>query len=108
MESAKLWVRDNCNMERMRHVVGSAGLESLLTVKAVPYALLALAAVTLLVKYFRETERRPGAWLRSRSRSLDPEKPTDVTTFAEKRMKPTDRAPGSMYAQQCSHLSPLV
>jgi hypothetical protein len=30
-----------------------------------------------------------------RSRSPDPEKPTDITTYAAKRMKPTERPPGS-------------
>ncbi|KAK6386555.1 hypothetical protein LTR65_008893 [Meristemomyces frigidus] len=94
MESAKLWVQVNCNVERLRHVAESAGMERLLTVKPVPYVLLALAAVSLLVKFIQGKQKRSRTWLKSRSRSPDPEKPTDVTTFAEKRMKATDRTPG--------------
>ena len=90
-----LWARENCNMERVRQVAASANLERLLTVKAVPYALLALAAIALLVRYVKDKQAQPKAWLKGRPRSPDPEKPTDVNTFAEKRMKPTERPPGS-------------
>lgn len=97
METTKLWIRDSCRIERLQHAVESAGLERLLTVKAVPYLLLALAAVTLLVQFVRDKQRRqPRTWLKSRPRSPDPEKPTDINTFAERRMKATDRPPGSM------------
>lgn len=97
MESAKLWVRDNCRVERLQRVAEDAGVEKLLTVKAVPYILLALAAVALLVKFVKDKQRQqPGTWLlKSRPRSPDPEKPTDVNTFAATRMKATDRPPGS-------------
>ncbi|KAI7239206.1 glycosyltransferase family 22 protein [Hortaea werneckii] len=65
--------------------------ERLLSVKAVPYVLLALAALTLLVKYIKDKQHLSVA----RPRSPDPEKPTDVNTFAEKRMKDSERKPGT-------------
>ena len=91
MESAKVWTRDNCKMERLQHAASSMNMQQLLSVKAVPYVLLALAALTLLVKYFKDKQHRSVA----RPRSPDPEKPTDVNTFAEKRMKDSERKPGS-------------
>ena len=66
-------------------------MQQLLSVKAVPYVLLALAALALVVKYFQDKQHRSAA----RPRSPDPEKPTDVNTFAEKRMKDSERKPGS-------------
>lgn len=41
-----------------------------------------------------------------RPRSPDPEKSTDVDTFAEKRLKPTDRPPGSEWLTAVQLLNP--
>lgn len=97
MESAKVWLRDNCKMERVQRVAESAGMQKLLSVRAVPYVLLAVAVVALLVKFVNDRQKRPRTWLKGRPRSPDPEKPTDMNTFAEKRMKASERPPGSMW-----------
>jgi len=83
-------------MERLQQVTESAGVEKMLTVKAVPYAVAILAAVVVVVKSLQNRRERPKTWFKSRPRSPDPEKPTDLNTFAEKRMKATERPPGSM------------
>ena len=56
-------------------------------------ALTVTAALYLVGRQIRK--KPPSAALIFRSRSPDPEKPVDVTTFATKRMKPTERPPGS-------------
>jgi hypothetical protein len=102
MESAKVWIRDNCRMERFQQFASTAveTRADVLTVKAVPYVLLALAAVLLLAKFVQDRrQKRPKTWLKSRS--PDPEKSTtsssstDLNGFTEKRMKPTERPFGS-------------
>ncbi|KAK5138054.1 hypothetical protein LTR08_005852 [Meristemomyces frigidus] len=95
MEATKLWVRENCDLEGVRGVVASVGMERVVGVRAVPYVLLALAAVTLLVKFVRDNQARAKTWLQGRRPSPDLEKPTDLNTFVEKRMKPTERPPGT-------------
>lgn len=92
MESARLFIRDNCKIDRVQHAAASLDLRTLLNAKAIPYVLLALATVALAIKHFKDKQQRS-----IRSRSPDPEKPTDVNTFAEKRMKPTERPPGGMH-----------
>ena len=99
-----LWVRENCNMERIRQAVESTDVENMLSIKAVPYALLTFAAITLLVKYIKDKQIRPTTWFNGRPRSPDPEKPTDVNTFAEKRMKAADRPLGSMFTEGPSNM----
>ena len=95
MDSAKVWARENYKMERLQQAASSVDLQQLLSVKAVPYVLLGLAALALLVKYFQDKQHRSAA----RPRSPDPEKPTDVNTFAAKRMKDSERKPGSRYTE---------
>ena len=58
------------------------------------YGLFVLAAICYLAT---KHIRRHGAksYLTLRPRSPDPEKPSDITNFAEKRMKPTEREPGT-------------
>ncbi|KAK3643104.1 hypothetical protein LTR56_004943 [Elasticomyces elasticus] len=94
MESATQWIRDHGDVGRLREdFAESFAWEKIMSVKAVPYALLALAAVALLVKYVNDKSKRSRT---SRPRTPDPEKKaTDVNTFAEKRMKPAERAPGT-------------
>ncbi|KAK4574100.1 hypothetical protein LTR86_001861 [Recurvomyces mirabilis] len=88
MDSAITWIRKQCDSEKMQHVS-----QHLLTVKAIPYLLLALAAILLAVKYIQDhTKRTQNS---AHRRSPDPEKPTDVTTYATKRLKPTEREPGT-------------
>ncbi|KAK3672177.1 hypothetical protein LTR78_007930 [Recurvomyces mirabilis] len=88
MDSATTWIREQCNSEKMQQIS-----QHLLTVKAVPYLLLALAAILLAVKYIQDHTKRTQN--PTRRRSPDPEKPTDVTTYATKRLKPTEREPGN-------------
>lgn len=82
-------------MERLQHAASSMNMQQLLSVKAVPYVLLGLAALTLIVKYFQGKQHRSAV----RPRSPDPEKPADVNTFAAKRMKDSERKPGSRYIE---------
>ncbi|RMZ12610.1 hypothetical protein D0860_02921 [Hortaea werneckii] len=91
MDSAKVWARENCKMERLQHAARSMNMQQLLSVKAVPYVLLGLASLTLIVKYFQDKQHRSAV----RPRSPDPEKPTDVNTFAAKHMKDSERKPGT-------------
>lgn len=102
MESAKLWVRDNCNMQRFRQVAEHPGVRKALSLKT-PWVVLFIATCVLLVRYTGARQKQ--AWKGGRPRSPDPEKPTDLTTFAEKRMKPTERPPGSMRAPSSACLA---
>jgi hypothetical protein len=95
VEHGRLLIRNNYNAARTKMLVEDFRIEKVFNVKTVPYTLLALAGLVLLVKYFSQRSRRPKTWLKSRPRSPDPEKPTDVNTFADKKMKPTERPPGS-------------
>ena len=88
MELTTDWLREQCNGNKMQQIS-----QNLLTVKAVPYLLLALAAVLLGIKYLQDQTKRKQT--STRSRSPDPEKPTDIATYASKRLKPTEREPGS-------------
>lgn len=56
-------------------------------------AVIVAATLYLVGRQIRKNALK--ATLSIRSRSPDPEKPTDVTTYAAKRMKPTERPPGS-------------
>ncbi|KAK3110718.1 hypothetical protein LTR53_014710 [Teratosphaeriaceae sp. CCFEE 6253] len=96
MAITKAWIQERCNAGRIWHLAEHAGLEKMVTAKAVPYALLALAAIALLVKYFKDKSQHHQSWLSPRPRTPDPEKkPTDLNTFAAQRMKPSDREPGT-------------
>ncbi|EMC95656.1 hypothetical protein BAUCODRAFT_148543 [Baudoinia panamericana UAMH 10762] len=81
-------------MDRLQDVLEFERLRRIVNVKTAPYILLALA-VALLLRNYLSKQTRPKTWLQSTRRSPDPEKPTDVNTFAEKRMKPTEREPGT-------------
>lgn len=62
--------------------------------KLVIYGFFALVAICYLAT---KKIRRHGtkSYLTLRPRSPDPEKPSDITSFAERRMKPTEREPGT-------------
>lgn len=75
-------------------VVNVMGIQHVDGAHIIVYGAVILAAALYLVG--RQIRRSvPKATLSLRSRSPDPEKPTDITTYAAKRMKPTERPPGS-------------
>nr|POE93594.1 hypothetical protein CFP56_19606 [Quercus suber] len=61
----------------------------LLDVKPLVYCFITIGVILVLFRKFRQQPEL------LQSQSLDPELSTNVTTFAEKRMKPTDRPPGT-------------
>lgn len=100
MENIKVWIRDNCDVNKLKHLdleklKASATNRNLGAQdgKNAVYALLVLAVIILLVRAAIARKNASGSIL-LRPRSPDPEKPTDVTTYAEKRMKPAERPPG--------------
>lgn len=75
-------------------VINTIGAHRVDSAHVVVYGAVILAATLYLVaRQIRKTG--PKASLSLRPRSPDPEKPTDVTTYAANRMKPTERPPGS-------------
>lgn len=66
------------------------------------YGIFALAAILFLAGR-RIYSHGTKSYLALRPRSPDPEKPSDVANFAEKRMKPTDREPGSKSSSRHVH-----
>lgn len=91
MEPAKQWVKQNCSVEK---VIGNIKPSQLLEEKKLVFGLITLSASIYLLNAIITRFRR------SRTGSVRPgtpdlEKPTDITSFAQKRMKPTDRAPGT-------------
>lgn len=89
MEPAQLWIQENCNMQRAHELLQSTKNVELRTLKAGVYFLLVGWALIVLVRKLSPRSKL------FRPRSPDPEKSTDITTYGEKRMKPTDRVPGS-------------
>jgi hypothetical protein len=75
-------------------IINAIGIENVDGAHLIVYGAVFLAATLYLVgRQIRKSGAR--ASLSIRSRSPDPEKPTDVTTYAARRMKPTERPPGS-------------
>lgn len=103
MEATATWIQRHCDMDAIEDfgrrigtdkVVNAMGIPHVDSAHVVLYGAVVLAATLYLIG--RQIRRNaPKATLSSRSRSPDPEKPTDVTTYAAKRMKPTERPPGS-------------
>ena len=101
MENAKIWIRDNCSLDKFKAIAEHTANERLKgpdNVKVLAYAVLAIAGFTYLVYTLLSRRKHTKSYLKLRPRSPDPEKPTDVTSFAEKRMKPAERPPGSEYS----------
>ena len=102
MEATTTWVQRNCNMNTIEDfgrrigtdkIIDAMGIQHIDSAHIIIYGAVILAATLYLVgRQIRKSV--PKATLSSRPRSPDPEKPTDVTTYA-KRMKPTERPPGS-------------
>jgi hypothetical protein len=67
-------------------------------------ALIVTATLYLVGRHIRK--RIPSAAFAIRTRSPDPEKPIDVTTFTANRMKPTERPPGSKSGRPLHSSSP--
>ena len=104
MEAASTWVRRNCRMDMLDDVWKKTGLDKLneaINIQHVNgshllcYGVFVLVAALYIVG--RHMKNVSKSTLSLRSRSPDPEKPTDVTTYAAKRMKPTERPPGSTF-----------
>ena len=81
-------------------IVVAMGIQHVDSAHVIIYGTVILA-VTLYLAGRQIRKSVPKATLSSRSRSPDPEKPTDVTTYAAKRMKPTERPPGSEFRRRC-------
>ncbi|KAK4498298.1 hypothetical protein PRZ48_010956 [Zasmidium cellare] len=95
MEAIKHWIDENLNKQRieeLRKTLEQNGIR--ITPLHVYFLLLATGVVYLAAKWLLR-QQTTKSWLNIRPRSPDPEKPTDVTSFAEKRMKPTSRPPGT-------------
>jgi hypothetical protein len=105
MEATTTWIQRHCNMDTIEdfgrkigtdRIVNAMGIRHIDSAHVVVYGAVVLAATLYLVgRQIRKSV--PKATLSSRSRSPDPEKPTDITTYAAKRMKPTERPPGSKF-----------
>lgn len=103
MEATTTWLRRHCSMDTVEKfgkkmgtdkIVNAMGVQHVDGAHIIVYGAVILAAALYLVG--RQIRRSvPKATMSLRSRSPDPEKPTDVTTYAAKRMKPTERPPGS-------------
>lgn len=77
-------------------IINAIGTHRVDSAHVIVYGAVILAATLYLVgRQIRKDG--PKASLSLRPRSPDPEKPTDVTTYAAKRMKPTERPPGSKH-----------
>jgi hypothetical protein len=74
--------------------IDAIGIDHVDSAHLIVYGAVILAATLYLVgRQIRKSDAKVS--LLMRSRSPDPEKPTDITTYATKRMKPTERPPGS-------------
>jgi hypothetical protein len=86
-------------------VVNAMGIQHVDSAHVLLYgAVILVATLYLIGRQIRKNA--PKATLSTRPRSPDPEKPTDVTTYAAKHMKPTERPPGSKSKTIVSHRNP--
>jgi hypothetical protein len=77
-------------------IINVFGIEHVDSAHVIVYGAVILTATLYLVgRQIRKSGAK--ASLSIRSRSPDPEKPTDITTYAANRMKPTERLPGSKF-----------
>jgi hypothetical protein len=75
-------------------IIDAIGIDHVDNAHLIVYGAVILGATLYVVgRQIRKSGAK--ASLLMRSRSPDPEKPTDITTYAAKRMKPTERPPGS-------------
>jgi hypothetical protein len=80
--------------------IDAIGIEHVDSAHLIVYGAVLLAATLYVVgRQIRKSGAK--ASLLTRSRSPDPEKPTDITTYAAKRMKPTERPLGSKSEPSC-------
>lgn len=103
MEATSTWIKRNCRMDTVEafgrkmgtdKLVDAIGVEHIDSAHLVLYGVVILTAALFLVG--RQIRKNgPKATLSLRPRSPDPEKPTDLNTYTAKRMKPTERPPGS-------------
>ena len=114
MEATTTWIQRHCNMDSIDdfgkkigtdRVVNAMGIQHVDSAHVLLYgAVILVAALYLIGRQIRK--KAPKATLSTRPRSPDPEKPTDVTTYAAKHMKPTERPPGSKSKTIVSHRNP--
>lgn len=64
-------------------------------VKVALYILFAVVAAIYTVRVYSASPQRRRTWLRFRSNSPDPERSDDAGKFANEKLKPTARVPGS-------------
>jgi hypothetical protein len=105
MEATSTWIQRNCHMETVEDfgkrmgtdkIINAIGLDHVDGTHVIVYGAVILAATLYLVgRQIRKSGAKVSFSIRPRS--PDPEKPTDVTTYAAKRMKPTERPPGSKF-----------
>lgn len=103
MEATSTWIQRNCQMDTIEafgkrmgvnKLVDAIGIEHIDSAHLLLYSAVILTATIFLIG--RQIRKNgPKATLLLRSRSADPEKPTDLNTYTAKRMKPTERPPGS-------------
>jgi hypothetical protein len=103
MEAISTWIQRNFHMDRVEDfskrigtdkIIDAIGIDHVESLHLIVYGVVVLAATLYIVgRQIRKSGAK--ASLSTRSRSPDPEKPTDITTYAAKRMKPTERPPGS-------------
>jgi hypothetical protein len=105
MEATTIWIQRHCNMDSIEDFGRKIGTDRVANAMSIQHvdsahvllygAVILTATLYLIGRQIRKNA--PKATLSSRPRSPDPEKPTDVTTYAAKRMKPTERPPGSKF-----------
>lgn len=103
MEATTTWIQHLCNMDSIEDlgkkigtdkIVNAFGIQHVDSAHILIYGAVILAATLYLIaRHIRKHASK--ATPSSRSRSPDPEKPTDITAYAAKRMKPSERPPGS-------------
>lgn len=107
METAKRWLHDNCNGQKLQEWTEQSveHVRPLLTPRNAYILIILFGVIYLAAKRLLTQNPKPHSWLRIQPRSPDPEKKSaDINGFAEKRMKPTDRPPGSKYTRR----NPLI
>lgn len=95
MESVQHWIRDNCNEQKLQELRSKVDDVAVDITPAHIYIFLLATGVVYLVAKWTSKKQSTKSWLKIRPRSPDPEKSSDVAQFAEKKMKPSDRPPGS-------------
>lgn len=84
MESTRLWIRDNCNVARLKHLTDIKDVKDLSQIKPALYLGLAVVTLVYIVQRLFSSFRAKSAQ-RTTSRSPDPEKPAGTRVKAPER-----------------------